>query len=126
MARTMRMPTSSELPSQEVGSFVELLFELYRQARRPPLREISAEAGRSDADGTASAETIRRMLRGITIPSNWGTVEAVLLGLCKIAGRNPDERYDSNGPELTLRGELEWRWNRALDHPGEHRSAAPY
>jgi hypothetical protein len=123
MARVLRMPAASEIRSREVRSFVELLFELYRQARRPPLRRISAEAERSSADGTASTETIRRMLRGITIPSNWGTVEAVLLGLCSLAGRDPDEQYDSDS-HMSLKEEVEWRWNQALDHGGERLSPA--
>ncbi len=133
MARAMRMPTSNELPNGPVRNFVEALHMLYRQARRPSLRRIGAEAGRSGAGGTASTETIRRMLHGDTIPSNWGTVEAVLLGLCNIAGKNPDDLYyhsDDNDP-TTIRQELEFRWNNALDgypsaDPGGHLPPDPW
>lgn len=115
MPRSLRMPTSSEVPSQEVRSFIEMLFNLYRQARRPSLRRISAEIERSNAPGTASPETIRRVLRGITIPSNWETAEAVLIGLCGIIGLSPDDQYEED-QEWTLREVLEARWNAALDH----------
>ncbi len=116
MARSLRMPTSSEVPSPEVRSFVEVLFNLYRQARRPPLRRISAEIERSDAHGTASPETIRRVLRGITVPSTWETAEAVLIGLCRIIGLSPEDQAEEES-EWTLREVLEARWNHALDHP---------
>jgi hypothetical protein len=125
MARSLRMPTSSEVPSREVRSFVEVLFNLYRQARRPPLRRISAEVERSDAHGTASPETIRRVLRGITVPSNWETVEAVLFGLCRIIGLSPDDQYDEEA-EWTLKEILEARWNEALDHPHGNPSRDPW
>jgi hypothetical protein len=113
MARTMRMPTPEEVPSPAVRAFLEVLFMLYRLGRRPPLRQISAEAERSDR--AVSPETIRRILRGM-VPSNWVTVEAVLLGLCRIADRHPDDANEIDGM-LTWREELEERWNRALDHP---------
>jgi len=44
--------------------FAEELFSLYKQARRPGLREIS-RAVLPDARRTASTETIRRTLLGI-------------------------------------------------------------
>ncbi len=116
MSRSLRMPTLSEVQSQAVLSFVEVLFNLYRQARRPSVRRISAEVERSEAHGTASPETVRRVLRGITVPSNWETAEAVLFGLCRIVGVSPDDQYEED-QEWTLREVLEARWNQALDHP---------
>jgi hypothetical protein len=41
----------------------------------------------------------------------------VLLGLCSIAGKSPDDlyyHYDDNDP-TTVRQELEFRWNNTLD-----------
>jgi hypothetical protein len=44
----------------------------YREAGRPTLREIGdVIAGRDDLAGTASKETIRRMLQGISVPAQW-------------------------------------------------------
>ena len=56
-----------------------------------------------------------RCFTGTPFLSNWGTVEAVLLGLCSIAGKSPDDlyyHYDDNDP-TTVRQELEFRWNNA-------------
>lgn len=47
------------------------LFYLYKEADRRPLRKISGTAGRLDLRGTASTETIRRMLHGTTVPPSW-------------------------------------------------------
>ena len=68
MARTMRMPSEADLPPGAVRDFVHLLFYFYRQAHRPKLREISDLIKKSDLPGTASTETIRRMLPGTTFP----------------------------------------------------------
>ena len=118
MARTMRMPSEEDLPSGTVRDFVWLLFYFYRQAHRPTLREISDRIRNSDLPGTASTETIRRMLRGTTVPTHWDTVEAVFLALCDLARREPDTRLTFQGDDLTRRAHLERLWHRALDEPG--------
>jgi hypothetical protein len=117
MARTMRMPDEGELPDGAVREFVELLFYFYRQARRPTLREISDRIQRSQLPGTASTETIRRMLRGKTVPANWTTVEAVLVVLSELAGRTADTTLRYNGEKLTRREHLDHLWQNALDNP---------
>ena len=117
MARTMRMPSEEDLPPGTVRDFVWLLFFFYRDARRPTLREISDRIRKSDLPGTASTETIRRMLRGKTVPANWKTVEAVLEVLCDLSGKGLDSRLKYEGDDGTRRGHLERLWHRALDEP---------
>ena len=120
MARTMRMPSEADLPPGTVRDFVWLLFYFYRQAHRPTLREISDRIQRSDLPGTASTETIRKMLHGTTVPANWGTVEAVLEVLCDLSGKGPDSRLRYGDDDGTPRKHLERLWHRALDEPDGH------
>ena len=122
MPRIVRMPTEQELPRGATRDFVEAIFSLYREAWRPTLREISKEIERSDSPAAASAETIRRMLRGTTVPS-WQIVNAVVLALCRIANVDPDANpgYD----EPTRRELVELRWNEALDEPRALHASQP-
>ncbi|SRR5713101_3288756 len=118
MARTLRMPSETELPRGPVRDFVAELFGLYREARRPTLRQISeAIRKRDDLAGTASTETVRRMLRGTTVPSHWPAVEAVLIVLCSIAGKDPDEVLQYDESWASRKDTLESAWHRALDDP---------
>lgn len=117
MARTMRMPDEGALPDGAVRDFVWLLFYFYRQAHRPTLREISDRIRKSDLPGTASTETIRRMLHGTTVPASWETVYAVLYVLTDLAGRATDSRLKYNGKEGTSRSHLESLWHEAIDNP---------
>jgi hypothetical protein len=124
MARTLRMPSEAELPDGAIRDFVKQVFALYREAHRPTLRQVSEAIRKNDnLTGTASAETVRRMLLGLTVPTHWPTVEAVLIALCDLAGINPDEvnddYYRGDGP--SRREDLEQAWHRALDHPNEIR-----
>ena len=107
MSPIIRMPSESELPPGPMRVFVQVLFDLYKDARRPTLRQISQEVSRSDVPGTASPEMIRRMLRGITVPSQWATVEAVVVALCHMGVTDP-EYY------LWWK-ELQDAWNEILD-----------
>lgn len=118
MGRTLRMPSEAELPPGTVRDFVDLLFFFYRQAHRPTLREISdAIRKRDDIPGTASTETIRRMLHGTTVPAHWETVDSVLIVLCDLAGWGPDATFIYDGADGTRRSHLERVWHRALDEP---------
>ena len=117
MARTMRMPDEGRLPDGAVRDFVWLLFHFYRQAHRPTLREISNRIRRGEHNGTASTETIRRMLHGTTVPANWDTVYAVLDVLSELAGRTPDALLTYNGEQRTASKHLERLWHEALDNP---------
>lgn len=113
MPRIVRMPTLQELPKGARRDFVEAVFSLYKEASRPTLRDVSKEIERGDSAATASPETIRRMLRGTTVPS-WRIVNAVTLALCRMAGADQDAgSYD----EPTRRELIEFRWNDAIDNP---------
>lgn len=96
------MPTTRELPPGDRRAFVELMHRWYSVAGRPTLREV-ASAIRADHDheGTASEETIRRILKGLTVP-RLPTVKAVLAELCRRNGQSLDDpddpRYGSFGP----------------------------
>lgn len=117
MGRVIRMPSEADLPPGTVRDFVELLFVFYRNAHRPTLRAISDAIRDGEFRGTASPETIRRMLRGTSIPAQWETVEAVLLVLCELGGWDPDGRMYHEGEPRTPRRHLERAWHRALDEP---------
>jgi hypothetical protein len=120
MGRTMRMPSETELPRGTVRDFVDLLFFFYRDAHRPTLREISDRIKKSDLPGTASTETIRRMLRGTTVPTHWETVEAVLEVLSELAGTYPNRELNWEGSIASRREHLERVWHEALDNPDLH------
>ena len=120
MPRTVRKPTLQELPRGARRDFVEGLFSLYQEAERPTLRDVSKEIERSDSAATASPETIRRMLRGTTVPS-WRIVNAVVLALCRMANVDPDA---AGHDEPTRRELIKVRWNDALDNPEPERVAS--
>ena len=123
MGQVLRMPTEAELPRGARRDFTEQLFSLYREARRPGLREIS-RAIPDDSPGTASTETIRRMLRGKTVPVHWQTVNTVLTALCLLAGVDPDDDVGGDyRDQATHRQLVEAAWHRALDEPA--RRAVP-
>ena len=94
MARIMRMPPKSELPEGPHRAFVEELRRYYRAASHPPLRQVSrAIEGRDDLkEVTASQETVRRMLRGMVLPTGptgWDRVYAVFFVLCEMGNIDP-------------------------------------
>jgi hypothetical protein len=119
------MPSEAELPRGPHRDFTEQLFSLYRQAHRPALRTIS-RAVPQDAPATASVETIRRILRGISVPAHWDTVNAVLNALCELAGVDPDMDLGGQYDDLvTRRGLVEDAWHEALDNPRGKARAVP-
>ncbi len=125
MAPIIRMPTTDELPDGPRRRFAGELFELFRAANRPTLRVISKAAEREDLPGTASRETIRRMLQGTIVP-RWKTVETVFLVLCELAGQDPDagrwEMQNFDDPPPSYRQALKDAWNDAVDDlPGPPR-----
>ncbi|MET8772038.1 hypothetical protein [Streptomyces sp. NPDC004658] len=122
MAQVLRMPTEAELPDGPRRQFVEALFSYYRDAGRPTLRAIADDiAENSEFDAfTASRETIRKMLRGMTVPLSWAVVDAVLTVLCERASIDPDMQRWSGGftdDPTTHRQALRNLWNEALDAP---------
>lgn len=120
MPHAVRMPTRYELPAGARREFVEELFDHYRAARRPTLREISVQIevvdARKQLATAVSRETIRRMFLGRVVPKRWATVEAVLYGLCEISGRDPHgARWPDDRESPNFADELERRWNDAID-----------
>jgi len=121
MARIMRMPSEAELPEGTVRDFAGVLFWLYQKAHRPALRDISEQIRKNDSlRGTASTETIRRMLRGTTVPANWATVDAVFVTLCDMAGLEPAKRLIYKDVERPIYRQVEDAWHQALDYPDWH------
>ena len=116
MARTVRMPSEADLPPGTVRDLVELMFYFYRVARRPTLRKISDTIRNGDYHGTASPETIRRMLHGTTVPA-WPTVEAVFEVLCDLGTVDPNGRLTWDDDVATRRVHLERCWHRVMDEP---------
>lgn len=116
------MPSEGELPKGARRAFVEELHMHYRAARRPSLRLISEcvdqVVEQDDLPGTASKETIRRMLQGQSVPS-WATVEVVYRALCRLANTDPEATYqvDFGNSTRSLIKDLEEAWNRAVDEP---------
>jgi hypothetical protein len=110
---TTRMPDKRTLPPGPRRQFVEELHYHYRAARRPTLRVISDRIQqREDLAGMPSRETIPRMLSGATVPARWEVVNAVLLVLCEMSNRDPNEDrgiYPTDVESLAL------AWNQALD-----------
>lgn len=106
------------LPDGPRRDFVENLFWYHRKAHRPTLQEISDRLReRGDLAGTASKETIRKMLHGETVPQRWENAKAVFLVLCEFGGIDPDtpvaEYYDAQS-HLEQYHEL---WNKTFDEP---------
>jgi hypothetical protein len=111
------MPSETELPPGTVRDFVRFLFELFRAADRPTLETISDKVADSDYAGTASRETVRRMLRGQSVPAQWPTAESVFLALCDLAGADPDDDWQFDGVDGTCRNFMKSLWNAAIDEP---------
>jgi hypothetical protein len=55
VAQIIRMPNETDLPPGTVRDFAQEVFGLYREARRPTLRQVSEAIRKNDAlTGTAS------------------------------------------------------------------------
>src|SRR5690348_16646918 len=99
MARMIKMPPKNELPEGPRRDFVEELRRYYRAAGRPPLRRVSKLIeGRTDLkEVTASQETVRRILRGMVIPTEWNRVNAVFQVFCEIGDIDPNaDRWEED------------------------------
>lgn len=91
MARSIRMPSLEELPPGPQRRFMETLFRLWVDAGMPTMEKVSQAANAAPPQkGAASKETVRKMLTGKTVPHTWQNVEAVFVGLSKMAGVDPD------------------------------------
>lgn len=118
MGQMIRMPTIAELPVGSVRDFTSMMFFLYKKAHRPTLREISNAISRNDnLSGTASPETIRRMLRGTAVPQRWEIVKAVMETLCDLAGFSPSDEIVMGEDMESIQHLVDRLWHRALDYP---------
>ena len=127
--RRSRCQPSRWFPTDRTASSSGQLFAYYREAGRPTLRAIAQWIRGHGEDralrGTASTETIRRIMHGDLVPRNWPVVETLLEALCDLAGRSSDEqRWEDDGDgwrsrdepaSWTFKDELKKRWNAALD-----------
>lgn len=100
MARIIKMPPEDQLPDGPRRKFVEEIRRYYRAAARPPLRRVSSLIeGRPDLNEvTASQETVRRILIGKVIPTDWSRVNAIFQVFCELGKIDPDgDRWDDRG-----------------------------
>lgn len=113
MRSAIRMPGLLELPDSPHRRLVETLHCYYRQAGCPSLRAIDDWIdGREGM--TASKETVRRMLVGISVPLRWDIAETVFLALCALAGRDPDEHCPDEHASTTLREAYQRQWQAVV------------
>jgi len=119
MARIIKMPPKDELPEGPRREFVDELRRYYRAAGRPPLRHVSKLIeGRADLkEVTASQETVRRIIRGIVIPTDWNRVNAVFQVFCEIGTIDPgaDRWEDNYNGQESNRDYLRRLWDAALE-----------
>ena len=117
------MPNETELPAGSVRDFVQVLFTLYRAAHRPTLEAMSKHIRDGGYTATASKETLRKMLRGTTISAQLADqVARIILALCELAGREPDDRITLELADGTIMDAspmylAETLWHEALDAP---------
>lgn len=120
MPKILRLPNEKDLPHGPRRDFAEAMFALYRLAGRPSLSAISAEIERDEQRrGTASRETIRRVLIGTSVPATFATVEVIMLALCAMADVEPDAVYVEDVWGHSVRTshvrKIRNAWNRSLD-----------
>jgi hypothetical protein len=122
MPKVLRMPPVSALRRGAHRDFVEELFIYYRDAGRPTLRIVSEWiAQNQELAGTASPETVRRVLVGLVQPT-WPTAQAILHALCAMARQNvyadrwPDSNnFNGDNRTVTLENHLQSLWNQMID-----------
>jgi hypothetical protein len=118
MAAVIRMPSVKDLPRGPKRDLVEDLFLYYREAGRPTLRAVSDWISEhEELAGTASRETIRRMLAGTSVPAQWETANAVFQALCCLAGFDPDKVHPGWDESRSCRERFKDAWNLAIDAP---------
>jgi hypothetical protein len=123
LVRAIGMPSKERVPEGPHRDLLVILFQMYRSAGRPPLKQIVDVAKRLNLDGTASQETVRRTLHGKIIPERWETAYAVYAPLCELAGIDPEAEYyrdlDYDGydepPRSTHKELFRAAWSAAFD-----------
>ncbi|WP_371786930.1 hypothetical protein [Streptosporangium subroseum] len=117
------MPSVTVVPEGAHRRFLLEVFQMYRSAGRPTLRQIVKRATEMNLPGSASSETVRRTLKGLVIPERWETAYAVYAPLCDMAKVDPEAEYyeeENNGyqdepPKITHRELLIRLWSAAFD-----------
>jgi hypothetical protein len=112
------MPTEEQLSPGPRRDFVKALFSYYRSASRPTLRQIAELMRQKSPDATGSAETVRRTLLGLSVPTSWSTVDSLLVVLCDLAHIDPDAAPVDDDPWIHSgppRAEIKALWNTVLD-----------
>lgn len=122
MVQVLRKPQKSSL-SEARWEFVDELWIHHEAAGRPKLETIMGaikvfNERNLTGGGTASTETIRKMLKGKTVPVDWTRVRATLYVLCEMAGTDPKEYPEGGGYDPpTYEENLRRLWSGALDDP---------
>jgi hypothetical protein len=86
-----------QLPDGPCRRFVDHLWVIYNLADYPALQTVSARIRSLEGlAGTASHETIRRVMSRGDVPRHWATVEAIYVALCSMAHPeiDPDAHED--------------------------------
>ncbi|MEJ3750229.1 hypothetical protein WEI85_44100 [Actinomycetes bacterium KLBMP 9797] len=123
MPAVVRMPSEQQLPPGPRRRFVEELFIWFRAANRPTYRAITDQMmRREDGHGTASHETVRRTLQGLTVPASWATIEAIVVALCDLADVDPHSRrwasqesFNEEDDRTSIIDHVRKLWNKAID-----------
>lgn len=130
MPRRMRKPLLDYGPRQR---FVDRLWAAYGQADYPALQVVSDKIDEIETAGTASHETIRRIMSRGDVPRRWSTADAIYVALCAMAdpvidpeGLDDDEDggWSSNSfrnqePSETRREIMHRLWRAAYEAPDE-------
>lgn len=123
MGRVLRMPGEDQLPPGPQREFAMALFAYYQFAARPTLRKIAELISQKHPDVTGSPETVRRTLLGLSTPTRWNTVDAMLAVLSDLANMDPaaarppldDGSGESFNSPHKPKAEIRVLWNAALD-----------
>lgn len=130
MVQVLRKPQESSL-SPARWEFVKELWFHHEAAGRPKLdlimQGIKVFNEMHETGGTASTETIRKMLKGETVPVEWSRVRATLYALCEMAGTDPTKPTEvyGYGEVPSTEEELRRLWGQALDDPLRGKPAPP-
>jgi S-DNA-T family DNA segregation ATPase FtsK/SpoIIIE len=121
MPPVLKLPSEAELPEGPRRALVVALHHLYKGAMRPSLRGLAVLISEDEnLSGTASHETIRRLLRGETLPE-WPQVQAVAAALHQLAEQRRGTTSSGPLPSLETIAQL---WDAASDETRPPRNSA--
>jgi hypothetical protein len=127
VAKILRMPNTETLHKGARREFVEEFFLHYREAGRPTVRTVADWIRDNDSlSGTASAETVRRVLAGLTVSRNWATVEAILYAFCALGpGPTQPRACAGHSGDIATKPPPAAATTNAATPPPAHRSQVP-